>query len=75
LARELGYTEPDPRDDLNWLDVARKYVILVQLAGLEVKGPKALPVQSLIPKELESVSCGDEFLALLHEFDGRIKAV
>ncbi len=26
-ARELGYTEPHPRDDLSGLDVARKAVI------------------------------------------------
>ena len=26
-AKEAGYTEPDPRDDLNGLDVARKVVI------------------------------------------------
>src|SRR5690606_4873274 len=33
-ARELGYTEPDPRDDLSGLDVARKLVILAREAGL-----------------------------------------
>lgn len=26
-ARELGYTEPDPRDDLSGMDVARKLLI------------------------------------------------
>lgn len=29
-AKDLGYTEPDPRDDLNGLDVARKLTILVR---------------------------------------------
>ncbi|MFM7808904.1 MAG: aspartate kinase, partial [Planctomycetota bacterium] len=33
-ARELGYTEPDPRDDLSGLDVARKLVILARERGL-----------------------------------------
>lgn len=28
-AKKAGYTEPDPRDDLNGLDVARKLVILL----------------------------------------------
>ncbi|KAG8405672.1 Homoserine dehydrogenase [Metarhizium acridum] len=32
-AKALGYTEPDPRDDLNGLDVARKLTILARLAG------------------------------------------
>ncbi|KAK3316105.1 homoserine dehydrogenase-domain-containing protein [Apodospora peruviana] len=72
-AKELGYTEPDPRDDLNGLDVARKLTILARLAGLEVESPTAFPVQSLIPKELESVSSGDEFLEKLPEFDSQME--
>lgn len=69
-AKELGYTEPDARDDLNGLDVARKLTILARIAGLEVESPTSFPVQSLIPKELESAKSGDEFLERLPEFDG-----
>ncbi|KAK3349331.1 homoserine dehydrogenase-domain-containing protein [Lasiosphaeria hispida] len=72
-AKELGYTEPDPRDDLNGLDVARKLTILARLAGLEVESPSSFPVQSLIPQELESVASGDEFLEKLPEFDSRME--
>ncbi|KAK7942870.1 uncharacterized protein PG986_011983 [Apiospora aurea] len=72
-AKELGYTEPDPRDDLNGLDVARKLTILARLAGLPVESPTSFPVQSLIPKELESVSSGDEFLQKLPEFDSQME--
>jgi homoserine dehydrogenase len=72
-AKELGYTEPDPRDDLNGLDVARKLTILARLAGLEVESPTSFPVQSLIPKELESVASGDEFLQRLPEFDAQME--
>ncbi|EEU39979.1 uncharacterized protein NECHADRAFT_93154 [Fusarium vanettenii 77-13-4] len=68
-AKQLGYTEPDPRDDLNGLDVARKITILARLAGLPIEFVTAFPVQSLIPKELESVKSGDEFLQRLPEFD------
>ncbi|KAF2712483.1 hypothetical protein K504DRAFT_480139 [Pleomassaria siparia CBS 279.74] len=71
-AKDLGYTEPDPRDDLNGLDVARKLTILARLAGLEVESPTSFPVQSLIPKELESCTSGDDFLARLPEFDGQM---
>lgn len=72
-AKELGYTEPDPRDDLNGLDVARKLTILARLAGLRVESPASFPVQSLIPKELESVASGDEFLQKLPQFDSQMQ--
>lgn len=72
-AKELGYTEPDPRDDLNGLDVARKLTILARLSGLEVESPTSFPVQSLIPKELESVASGDEFLEKLPAFDAQME--
>lgn len=72
-AKELGYTEPDPRDDLNGLDVARKLTILARIAGLSVESPTSFPVQSLIPKELEAVSSGDEFLQRLPEFDAQME--
>ena len=72
-AKGLGYTEPDPRDDLNGLDVARKLTILARLAGLPVESPTSFPVQSLIPKELESVSSGDEFLQRLPGFDAQME--
>ena len=68
-AKELGYTEPDPRDDLNGLDVARKLTILARLAGLKVESPTAFPVESLIPKALESCKSGDEFMEKLPNHD------
>jgi homoserine dehydrogenase len=72
-AKDLGYTEPDPRDDLNGLDVARKLTILARLAGLKIESPTSFPVQSLIPKELESVGSGEEFMQRLPEFDSQME--
>lgn len=71
-AKDAGYTEPDARDDLNGLDVARKLTILARLAGLEVENPTSFPVQSLIPAELESCTSGDDFLSKLPQFDARM---
>ncbi|KAG5361125.1 Homoserine dehydrogenase [Yarrowia sp. E02] len=68
-AKQLGYTEPDPREDLNGLDVARKVTILARLSGFDVESPTAFPVQSLIPKPLETASSADEFLQKLPEYD------
>ncbi len=36
-AAALGYTEPDPRDDLSGLDVARKALILARLMGSSIE--------------------------------------
>lgn len=78
-AKELGYTEPDPRDDLNGMDVARKLTILARIAGLDVQGPDAFPIESLIPTELASLpgtSDGiTQFMARLAEFDGQMEEV
>lgn len=74
-AKSLGYTEPDPRDDLNGLDVARKLTILARIAGLKIESPTSFPVQSLIPKELESCKSGDEFMEKLPQFDGQMEEV
>ncbi|PWY84512.1 hypothetical protein BO94DRAFT_518583 [Aspergillus sclerotioniger CBS 115572] len=78
-AKELGYTEPDPRDDLNGMDVARKLTILARIAGLEVQAPDAFPVESLIPKELQSLDSSSEgaktFMERLGEFDAQMTEI
>lgn len=75
VAKELGYTEPDPRDDLNGLDVARKVTILARISGLNVESPTSFPVESLIPKALESIESADEFMAKLPDYDDEIQKV
>ena len=67
-ARELGYTEPDPRDDLSGLDVARKLVILARESGQELSLDD-VRIESLVPEALQEVP-RDEFLARLEELDG-----
>ncbi|OCL08746.1 homoserine dehydrogenase [Glonium stellatum] len=52
-AKELGYIKPDPQDNLNGLDVAKKLTNLARLAGLPVESLTSFPVQSLIPGELK----------------------
>src|SRR5919202_5177466 len=66
-AMGLGYTEPDPRDDLSGMDVARKGLILGRLLGY--RGELAdVAVESLVPEELRDVP-REEFLARLAELD------
>lgn len=68
-AKSLGYTEPDPRDDLNGMDVARKVTILARLAGLKIESPTSFTVGSLIPKPLESAQSAEEFMTKLPNYD------
>ncbi|KAL5603970.1 hypothetical protein FOVSG1_006720 [Fusarium oxysporum f. sp. vasinfectum] len=72
-ARELGYMEPDPRDDLNGLDVARKITILGRLAGLPIQSPTSFPVENLIPAELQGIDSVSKFFQRLPEFDERME--
>ena len=67
-AKQLGYTEPDPRDDLNGMDVARKAVILARLAGLQGVELSKMTIESLVPEALRECSV-DDFMAKLHEHD------
>ncbi|KAI9105019.1 hypothetical protein DFS34DRAFT_224427 [Phlyctochytrium arcticum] len=68
VAKDLGYTEPDPRDDLNGLDVARKVVILGRAAGLPLS-LDTLPIENIVPAELRDVPSADDFMSRLPEFD------
>lgn len=70
LAREKGYTEPDPREDLSGTDVARKVVILAREMGLDLS-LSDLEVEGLVPAGLEEGSVAD-FLERLGEHDGEM---
>jgi len=72
-AKAKGYTEPDPRDDLSGMDVARKLIILGREMGLTLEMAD-VQVEGLVPKDLEK--CGvDEFMARLPEFDATMAAM
>jgi homoserine dehydrogenase len=66
-AHTLGYTEPDPRDDLSGMDVARKLVILAREAGWALS-LNDVQVESLVPSELANVE-KEMFFKRLPELD------
>ena len=72
-AQECGYTEPDPRDDLSGMDVARKLTILARELGQTI-GIGDFPVGNLVPEALRDCSV-DEFLSRLQDYDDDMLAL
>jgi len=70
-AKNKGYTEPDPRDDLSGLDVTRKLIILGREMGLAVHIAN-VPTQSLIPEELANIPDVQGFLHGLPSYDKKM---
>lgn len=72
IAKEKGFTEPDPRDDLSGTDVARKLTILSRLiptAPALPEGAASVPTQSLVPPVLSNAETKEDYLARLAEGD------
>jgi aspartokinase/homoserine dehydrogenase 1 len=71
-AKQKGYTEPDPRDDLSGMDVARKLIILAREMGLTLELAE-VAVEGLVPAALRDCSI-EEFMRRLPEFDAEMAA-
>ncbi len=67
-AHDKGYTEPDPRDDLNGMDVARKILILLREAGFRSELTE-IEVQNLVPEEARKTKAVEDFYRILQRFD------
>ena len=65
-AKEKGFTEPDPRDDLGGVDMARKALILARLIG-QKKELSDIQLEGLYPKEMNQMS--------VHEFLGELSSL
>jgi aspartokinase/homoserine dehydrogenase 1 len=61
MAKDAGYTEPDPRDDLSGADFARKVLILGRELGYPMEYGD-VRCESLVPEELQSDMPVGEFL-------------
>ncbi len=72
-AHSLGLTEPDPREDLSGVDVARKLIILAREMGLEVE-MDAVQVESLVAEDLREGTV-DQYLEGLGKYDETIASL
>ncbi|NQT24191.1 bifunctional aspartate kinase/homoserine dehydrogenase I [candidate division KSB1 bacterium] len=71
-ARDKGLSEPDPRDDLNGLDVARKILILARDSGIPLE-PKDVEVENILNAECRKAPTVDAFLRALEKSDPEIE--
>ena len=67
-AKEKRYTEPDPRDDLGGLDVARKALIIAREAGMELE-LEDIVINKVFPPEFDDKGSTEEFLEKLPQLD------
>jgi aspartokinase/homoserine dehydrogenase 1 len=71
-AKEKGFTEPDPREDLNGMDVARKLLILARETGLSLE-LKDIKVENLVPGPVRKSNSIEEFFKKLAEYDKKFE--
>jgi aspartokinase/homoserine dehydrogenase 1 len=67
-AKAQGYTEPDPRDDLNAMDAARKALILARECGMPLEF-SAVEIEPLLPPACFAAPDVEKFFTELEKCD------
>lgn len=67
-AKAKGYTEPDPRDDLNGKDFARKLLILARESGVKME-MKNIAIENILPADCVKANTVEAFFIALEKHD------
>ncbi len=70
-AKQMGFTEPNPAEDLSGMDVARKVLIIAREAGMNLE-LEDIELESVITDELAAMTDADEFMQKLPQLNESI---
>lgn len=73
-AKEKGLTEPDPRNDLNGIDAARKILILAREAGAKIE-MRDVKVENLVPAILRNINSLNKFYDSIKIADSKFETI
>ena len=73
-ASDKGFTEPDPREDLKGLDMARKLIILAREIGMKPEFEE-VEVENLIPEHLSKIEKLSDFMERRNELDAHFEKI
>lgn len=68
IAKEKGFTEPDPRIDINGIDVRRKLIILARETGLDMEA-EDVEIKNILPEACRNAETVDDFFEELKKAD------
>ncbi|MEZ4994017.1 MAG: bifunctional aspartate kinase/homoserine dehydrogenase I [Saprospiraceae bacterium] len=73
-AQKRGYTEPDPRVDLNGLDVRRKLIILARESGYPIEA-KEVMIENILPVACQEAPTVESFFKALEKADDHFETM